>query len=104
MPVGSAAVVFCSLSPTTAAFRRLFFPLLAPAGVAANPSAEAEKANPNYAVVDTNAIIKGMRLEQLGAQAVTIQEARKPLFPFAKEAAAERQKPPLPGCTSASCL
>ena len=39
--------------------------------------ADASRANQRYAVVDTNAIIKGMRLEALGAQAVTTSDVLK---------------------------
>lgn len=49
---------------------------VAPATETAAASTEA-KGEVKYAVVDTNAIIKGMRLEQLEAEAVTIPEVLK---------------------------
>lgn len=49
------------------------------AGVVKASSENGKATARNYAVVDTNAIIKGMRLEQLGTEAVTIQEARRAL-------------------------
>lgn len=69
------------------------------------PSDVDKSALPNYAVVDTNAIIKGMRMEQLSAEAVTIQEARRSMPAlFSVAAAARRWQSPRAHVLNRVCL